>query len=257
MMKRIIPYSLLGLMVFLGPEAFAYTVEECIRCHQKESGESTRRISLDAYKASVHALASVTCQDCHVQVVDEGHKTATGSGRVDCGQCHEQQNRHGLRAEKGVRPPCYACHSRHAILAKNNPDSWVHPENLDETCGTCHPAQTGNAGFFSWLGSVQVRSHGKQDLGREYDPGDCLGCHQGQAAHGEKSLLNDRKCHECHRPLHGQSPLLGSFHPLEKDNRRLSLWVVKTVYGIAVFLVAFGGIWFYIRRFSGKQNGGE
>ena len=251
-MKNFLRYSL-GVLVFLTVHnAWAYTPEDCVRCHKKGSGESTRQISWDEYALSVHAK-EITCLDCHGGVIDENHITTKGSGKVDCGECHEQENRHGLRSQVESRPECYSCHTRHAIMQKDHEASSVHPDNLKQTCRSCHPEQSGEAGWLSWLSSVQIRSHGKQDFGFEYDEENCLGCHQGQGAHGEKMPLNHEECYKCHILQNGQTPLLGTIHPTGESKNRPSSPIVLVVYAIAIILL-LGGYRFYVRRASKKTR---
>lgn len=248
-MKNLLFYFL-GLLVLLTAyDALGYTAEDCIRCHKTGSGKSALQISQDEYESSVHA-GEITCQDCHTGVTDHGHTATKGSGRVDCDQCHKQENRHGLRSKGGggTSPQCHLCHTRHVIMRKEHKASSVHPDNLKQTCGSCHPAQSGEAGWLSWLTSVQIKSHSKQDFGCEYDEGDCLGCHQGEAAHGEETSLNDKGCNKCHIPQNRQAPLLGSIHPAPEFKNRPSSVIAAIVYAIAIILLLWDGFRFYIRR---------
>jgi hypothetical protein len=252
-MRRPCQYGLAAMIFLLGHSLFAYEPEDCVRCHQPGSLESRLQIPLKAYEDSVHA-GEITCQDCHRGVEDTAHKTDRGSGRVDCGPCHEQENQHGLGSERGIRPQCQACHGSHGIFRKDNKASRIHPQNLKETCGQCHPNQTGKSELLPWLTSVRIRSHGKQDFGYAYDSGDCLGCHQGRAVHGEPALVNDRNCHRCHMPIHGQSPLLGSIHPVQEGKTTPSFGFARAIYSIAVILAVLGAFGFFIRGFSCRSR---
>lgn len=250
-MKRILPCIFACFLFLSAQHLFAYTTEDCIGCHRTGSGESTLQMVPEEYNHSVHA-GEISCRDCHKSVIDKGHITIKGSGIVDCGQCHEQQNKHGLGSKGGTRPQCYSCHTRHSILKGDHRESSVHPEQLQQTCGACHPAQVGEAGFLPWLTSLKVKSHGKQDLGCNYDEEDCLGCHQGQAAHGEKTVLNDRSCSKCHFPSHGRAPLMGAIHP--SSGAGTNPWMVfpRGIYGLAAVLLLIGGFGFFIRKLTRK-----
>ena len=254
-MKNIVPCILVCFLLLSAPHLYAYTAEDCIGCHRMGSGKSTLQMNMEEFNRSVHA-GEIACQDCHKSVIDEKHITMKRSGSVDCGQCHDQQNRHGLGAKSGTRPQCYSCHTRHDILKGDHEKSSVHPEQLKKTCGACHPAQAGKIGFLPWLASLKVRSHGKEDLGCSYDEKDCLGCHQGKAAHGE-TVLNDRSCPECHFPSQGQAPLMGALHP--SAGSRSNPWnaLANGIYGLAAVLLLVGGLGFYIRKLTHKIPKGK
>ena len=250
-MKRILPCIFVCLILFSAWPLWAYTTQDCIRCHQTGSGESTLQMVPETFDGSVHG-GEITCRDCHTNVNDKDHMTTKGSGSVDCGECHEQQNRHGLGSRTGTRPQCYSCHTRHDILKGDHEGSSVHPEQVGKTCGACHPAQVGETSFLPWLASLKVKSHGKQDLGCNYDDKDCLGCHQGRAAHGEETLLNDRSCATCHFPATGRAPMLGAIHPSAGSGSHPWIGFAKVLYGLAAVLLIGGGFRFYIRKITHK-----
>ena len=177
----------------------AYEMSACVDCHREGSRKSVLHIPIKAYENSVHGR-EITCTECHTNIVDDGHMALNNSEKVNCNACHEQKNPHGLGAS-GVktRPQCYSCHTRHAILTVGNPASSVNEKHLPHTCGTCHPAEAGNAGWMQWLPTVHVRTHGKQDFACDFDEADCLGCHQGAAAHGEKKTAERQKMPELSR----------------------------------------------------------
>jgi hypothetical protein len=262
MPKAVITLNFLWCAVFLfflpGPSLFAYEPDECVNCHGEGSGKSALHMSMGEYENSVHHN-EISCTDCHAGVVDEDHIKNSGSGRVDCGGCHDQVNRHGMGSRvMGARPQCYSCHTRHGIQGKDHPASSVHPDNLHRTCGSCHPAQTGDAGFLAWLPSVRIRTHGKQDFACDYDEADCLGCHQGRAAHGEETPRNQRDCWKCHFSTDDRRGVLGNVHPKPKDKKDTLDIIAGAIYGVAVALLLMGGCRFYTRRFYrniGKGKG--
>lgn len=255
-MKKILPIIFVCLLLLSFRPLSAYTTEDCIRCHQTNSGESALEIDPNEFNRSVHA-EEVACRDCHTGVKDKEHMTMKGSGSVECGQCHEEENRHGLGSGTGTRPHCYSCHTRHGILRGEYEGSSVHPTQAGKTCGACHPAQVGEAGFLPWLTSLRVKSHGKQDLGCDYDDKDCLGCHQGRAAHGEETILNDRSCAKCHFPDNDRVPLMGAIHPsLESGSNPWTVFA-KVLYGLATILLIGGGFRFYIRKLTRKTPDGK
>jgi hypothetical protein len=253
-MKRFIcGCSLLLLLVWALP-VFSYEQADCLRCHGQGSSESNLTINQGAYEHSVH-YKEITCLDCHTGIENDAHMKQKGSGKVDCHTCHDQENRHGLTAQgPGIRPKCNDCHTKHAILDKANPDSSVSPANFSKTCGPCHPAQFGETGVMTWLPSVQIKTHGKQDFSCDFDEQDCLGCHQGKGAHGEGTLLNDRDCWKCHFPKNGRARVMGNIHPKSKEKNDTRYIIAGAVYGVAAALLLFGGCCFYGRRFSTKSG---
>ncbi len=239
------------LAVGINPSA-AYTDEECIECHRTGSDQGGIYISIDEFNQSVHA-EEATCQDCHAGVVDDDHQTTPGSGAVDCSGCHDQQNHHGKGSNSGTRPQCYSCHTRHGTLAKDDPRSTVHAGRLPETCGSCHPQQSGQTDYISWLPSLQVASHSKQDFSQIYERTNCLGCHQGMGAHGQQEIINEQSCHTCHVTLDGQNKLLGYIHS-KADARQPAVKAAASIYQVVLMVLLAGGFLFFIRKFSSKKR---
>jgi hypothetical protein len=252
-MKRLILCGAMFLLFCWAHESSAYTQEDCVRCHKEGSTESTLHLSLKGFEASVHGRESIACQDCHAGVMDEEHQTTQGSGVVNCGECHEQENRHGIASQNEKGPECYACHTKHSVLEKGNPASSVNANRLEETCKGCHALECGNIDYLSWLPSLQIASHGKQDFSENYSSTNCIGCHQGMAAHGEKENLNDQNCHRCHLPQSGEAGLWGYAHPKADTSTHSDIFAAAVIYQILLGLVLLGGFGFYIRRFSGKR----
>jgi len=248
-------FYFLGLLVFVtATKTWGYTPEDCIICHGEGSRESVLHISMEEYHASIHG-SEIACQDCHTGVRDEGHKIIKGSGAVDCSQCHEQENRHGLKSKNEHRPRCYSCHTTHAIFEKDSELSSVHGKNLKKTCKTCHPAECGDRDYMSWLPSLQISSHNKQDFGQTFDTDNCLSCHQGMAAHGEDGPLNDQDCYKCHLSPEGEPLLLGYIHPKADLDKHPTIFAAGAVYLLLILVLFSGGFAFYIRKFSKKRKG--
>jgi cytochrome b subunit of formate dehydrogenase len=87
-----------------------------------------------------------------------------------CGRCHGdvllverynlprmtitsfERSVHGLSLRAGSQTVanCASCHGVHLILPSSDPRSLIHPDNLSETCGACHPG----AGTRFEIGSV-------------------------------------------------------------------------------------------------------
>jgi formate dehydrogenase gamma subunit len=136
--------------------------ENCGMCHDK---------ALAQYKTSVHGTAnargiseSAVCSDCH-----SPHKTLpprNTSSAVNplavpdtCAKCHGDlklmtrfginantvtsfaNSFHGLALKTGETrvAECASCHGYHEILPSSDPHSTVHPKQIAQTCGKCHP----------------------------------------------------------------------------------------------------------------------
>jgi len=145
-----------------GSTAKARISVTCGQCHAETQ---------QAFEKGVHGtaiaegnLSSPTCTDCHgshqIRAVDDPEAQVYGAKSVHnvCAQCHQAErinsrfaiqsttksfadSFHGLALEKGdLRSAgCASCHGAHDILPSSDPASRVHRDNLQETCGTCHP----------------------------------------------------------------------------------------------------------------------
>ena len=249
MMVRILQFSLMALSLTAAQAVFAYTPQECINCHKRGATDSTLQISIDEFMASIHGEV-ITCQECHTLVENEDHLTTPGSGVVDCRSCHEQQNRHGWQSDMGTRPQCYSCHTRHTIFAMDDPRSSVNARHLNETCQSCHARECGQTDYLSWLPSLQIASHSKQDFSRLYERSNCTGCHQGKAAHGEQAPINDQDCFTCHVAPDGRSKLLGYIHTKADARRQPGVMAAAAIYQVIMVVLIVGGAAFYIRKLT-------
>jgi NAD-dependent SIR2 family protein deacetylase len=246
-----------AVFLFFPQSIWAYTTEECLGCHGTGNPKTSKQLSGSEFLKSVHGQ-NVSCQECHLGIRDQDHQQIKGSGRVDCRACHEQENRHGLSAlRKGsLLPTCQTCHTRHGILKKENPASTVNPENLTETCRGCHPRECGERDYWTYLPSLQVASHAKQDFSRLYRKSNCLGCHQGQAAHGEEQPLNSQTCSKCHGDLGKKASFLGTIHP-PADLKTHPAFLASMVMDQALLiLLGLGGIVFLLARFRKSRRKG-
>ena len=241
---------LITIPIYLsGAVAWGYTQEDCVGCHQDGSTKSAFHLSVETFESSIHGREELGCRDCHSGVTDASHERSKGSGAVQCLDCHAQENRHGLGSEKGDRPQCHSCHTRHHILEKDNDSSSVHPDRLTDTCRICHPTECGERDALSWLPSLQIASHNKQDFSRAYEETNCIGCHQGAAAHGEEDPLDDQDCYQCHLPREGQG-LWGYVHPRADLNQQPGIFGAGILYLVVIAVLLAGGLRFFIKRKS-------
>lgn len=127
----------------------------------------------EVYESSIHGQAArfgvtdaPTCVHCHgeheIRSPDDPLSRVYPTAIVNstCVQCHEnvritsryglELNRmksyrdtyHGLALEDGtvLTAHCASCHGVHNILPSKDPASTIHIDNLQATCGTCHPS---------------------------------------------------------------------------------------------------------------------
>jgi hypothetical protein len=240
-------FFLICLILIGTRTAQAYTAEDCIRCHGEHGTESVLHVSVDGFQRSAHGRTGMVCTDCHMDVQGEKHQSTAGSTSVSCTGCHALKNMHGIGSDRC--PECYSCHTKHHILEKDNIASSVHPASLHKTCSACHPLECGESDYLSWLPSIQIVSHGKQDFSKVYARDNCIGCHQGLAAHGEKGVIDGQNCYRCHQSM------MGYMHPKADREKSPSLFAAAIIYQMLLAVLLPGGCAFYLNRFSGIKKG--
>lgn len=224
-----------------------YQNEDCIECHRLSSDKSKLRIDTKAWGTSVHA-AGFKCAECHIGVTSDYHISKIGSGAVNCVECHQKRKGHGGLAAGAERPDCVQCHTRHRIYERSNPASSLHVSNLKETCGLCHPEETGQSSYLGRLTSIRIESHNKQDLSQDYSMDNCFGCHQGNAAHGDWGVIEPVSCPDCHMTEDGKNKMLGYMHPKADSKKQPSVFVTAILYQILLFAIIGAGVLYWIRR---------
>ncbi len=148
------------------PSEARHTIDPCAECHRQVNRE---------YWASIHGTAllggnpdSPTCGSCHPEHLKRGEDERAGvfeAGAVStCASCHDDPSMqqqyalpggrissylgsyHGTARQLGDTRTanCVSCHGKHDILPSTDERSRTHPDNLDETCGDCHPGVTEN-----------------------------------------------------------------------------------------------------------------
>jgi len=105
----------------------------CTTCHGEHGIISPRD---PASPVSPAKVAEQTCAPCHESVV-LNEKYGVPGGRLRS----YIDSYHGLKAKAGdVKVAnCASCHGEHLILPSTDPRSRIHPDNLRQTCGECHP----------------------------------------------------------------------------------------------------------------------
>lgn len=153
-------------------------VETCGKCHSEVQAVYSDSVHGRAVKAGFPGAPN--CPDCHgehsIMAPAEAGSLVNPArvSTVTCGRCHGDErlsarynlpqdklpsfadSYHGLAARGGALTVanCASCHGIHNILASSDSRSTIHPANLGQTCGRCHP---GVDQRFN-IGPVHVRS---------------------------------------------------------------------------------------------------
>lgn len=105
----------------------------CTHCH----GEHGIIASSDPRSpVSPNRIAEATCTPCHESAaLNEKLNIPTGE------EVSYVDSYHGLKSQAGDQSVanCASCHGGHRILDQDDPTSSIHPDNLEKTCGNCHP----------------------------------------------------------------------------------------------------------------------
>lgn len=174
----------------------------------------------------------------------------------ECLNCHEKGNpntqkkiskKEYLKSIHGQNLSCQDCHKG----IKDETHQERQGSGLVE-CKDCHPNEWGARDWWSW----QVTSHGKQDLNGNYDKRNCLGCHQGQAAHGEEKPINNQTCFKCHGRLGKEAALVGYIHPRADRKTHPAVFTSMILSWIILVGLGVGGLgflWTRIRKGRDKR----
>ena len=213
--------------------------EECLNCHATGGEGSALHLSEEEFRNSVHGDA-LECVDCHVLVKYPGHENAKGSGAVDCNECHDRENLHGISGREADRPKCHACHGKHDILPSTEKESRVNPLHLPETCGRCHEdidlTTKHELLYGKTIQLYQSSVHGQASLGGVYLAATCNDCHSsGGTAHKilgpghPESSINHfnipNTCGKCHKNIEMdfwegmRTQSLGLFHTRHRQKK--------------------------------------
>jgi formate dehydrogenase gamma subunit len=104
----------------------------CTNCH----GEHTILPTSDSRsRVSPAHLAESTCIPCHQSAaLSEQYDIPSGEPPSFIDPYHGLKG----KSDRGTVATCFSCHEAHRILPHTNPQSTVHPDNLQKTCGACH-----------------------------------------------------------------------------------------------------------------------
>ncbi|RLB71591.1 MAG: hypothetical protein DRH03_05675 [Deltaproteobacteria bacterium] len=280
------------------------TNEECIKCHKEPNLTSGRldgskadlHIEYKLFKETLHGQ-KLECIDCHEDAASARH-CRSGFQKVNCLACHSKikglypfgaqerlakkkikipkrkivgdsyykDSAHGkaLLAGKKDAPNCFNCHTRHYIFGKKSAKSTINRFQLTQTCSVCHKDRKVET-LLEKASTFRVEAHRKGDLSFDYDRGNCIDCHQGEAVHGLK--VNDAPCSRCHNTkakIDGVKLFgFGPFHLYPDYEKQYSTWCVRNLYGILLLLLLAGlgcCLFIYILKRSAdyyRKEGGE
>jgi predicted CXXCH cytochrome family protein len=213
-------------------------VDNCVACHGA-LGDDRLSPPVELLASDVHGHAGFSCVACH-----GGDQTAEGFDGMDpakgfvgkpsgatllavCASCHSdaafmrqydpsirvdqiteyQASIHGQRLARGdtLVATCSDCHTPHQIRPPSDPQSSVHPLNVETTCGACHA----NADYMAPydIPTNQVEGYG-QSIHREMmvDGGDlsaptCNDCHGNHGAAPPGFSWVGNVCSQCHATM--------------------------------------------------------
>ncbi|MHB9081610.1 MAG: cytochrome b/b6 domain-containing protein, partial [Pirellulaceae bacterium] len=210
----------------------------CVMCHGSAEvwDDSTKHLYVRAEDLAndIHWKKGILCQECHggnAQSTDlrTAHAIEDGFRKIDeaanepafCGYCHSDQEKmksygssspttvvsdflssvHGQRLQKvgdEKSVTCTTCHARHAMRAKEDPESSVFVQNQVETCGHCH-----EAAWNEYRTSVHGQGLEKSGLIKTAVCANCHGAHGILKKENPESRLNAthvaETCGACHR----------------------------------------------------------
>ncbi len=172
------------------------TPNSCTDCHQTAVDRDRSEPPGLLLNASIHA--SLDCTDCHETMsmdaldMKAANPHGASSDLVDCAACHEDQAdtyvMHG-RVKVGTNPDiptCAKCHGAHDILPPSEPQSRVNPDQLCQTCQSCHTnvnlIKNHNVLRDEPIKLYEGSVHGTRPQGGSCRAATCADCH---AANGE------------------------------------------------------------------------
>jgi predicted CXXCH cytochrome family protein len=156
----------------------------CGECHAPIYQDYLQGVHGEAYETGNQDVP--LCTDCHGEhnirgPDDPGSTVSPAQVAENCAKCHEDMSLsskyglptdrlgsflntyHGIALNLGdVRVAnCASCHGFHNIRPSSDPESTIHPANLAETCGNCHP----NAGENFAEGKIHIQDSLEDNIG--------------------------------------------------------------------------------------------
>jgi len=216
----------LGLVLGLhpSPDTPKFTDQECLACHGDNNlaqvliDGAIRSLYVDpeAWAQDVHKMGQLSCVDCHTYSNPYVH-FREGFVDVDCAKCHPEQSEEYLKnvhfeytplLPERELPLCYDCHTKHHILRHDNPSASIHENNIEVTCGECHP-EVMVKGLLKGSSIGKISGHRKGDMSEKFDMAICIQCHNPE--HGSNTVYKDF-CIRCHDPIQQANIAMGPTH---------------------------------------------
>ncbi|MBS3906691.1 MAG: hypothetical protein KGZ49_06605 [Syntrophaceae bacterium] len=166
-------------------------VQTCGTCHPEESkqfGDSIHGVALS--RGRPNQPTCTTCHGTHAILAKSDPQSPVHERKIamtTCPQCHaaEQITReyrfttqpvksyydsfHGLSYRGGdtFSANCASCHGVHEIRSSSDPKSMIHKDNLQKTCGNCHPGASENfaKGKIHSVASIRGVEFGERAVG--------------------------------------------------------------------------------------------
>jgi hypothetical protein len=185
--------------------------------------------------------------------------SAWGYAQDECLECHRPGGSSSLMIDAALYMS--SVHAKEGIICSDCHTSITGDEHFSTKgqgkadCGSCHPEQIKSPDVPYMLTAFHIVSHPKQDAAMAADKTMCVGCHQGQAAHGEKIAVNKQNCYKCHSPFDKNSVLFGYIHNTGWKNRPAI--VVSTFISLAGLIVVILLVAGCFTNSSGKRGDGK
>jgi len=177
----------------------------CLKCHTENA-----TFNLHNWNAGEHAIADVSCSDCHQ--LHAGPALITEAEELNglCFSCHQREkaefalpSRHPVLENKIF---CWDCHEHHGTLN----EGMLKEDTVKETCTACHGEKEGPFVFehadLDEDCTTCHSSHGSinNNLLTVSEPFLCLQCHGGhQPGTLEEKGAYYTRCSDCHSQIHG------------------------------------------------------
>ncbi len=181
------------------------------------------------YLLSLLLLTALPADASQSEIRPETESVYTQEECIECHRSGSEESELQISVEEykssihGQEVTCMECHTK--VLDEEHESE---EGSGAATCRECHPAASGEVSFWVRLSSFPISSHKKGDFGNAYEKSNCLGCHQGTGAHGEKAPINDHKCHKCHLNPDAEDAMWGDMHP--KIDKKPAMLVSATLY---------------------------
>jgi DmsE family decaheme c-type cytochrome len=180
----------------------------CLKCHTANA-----TFNLHNWNASTHAVADISCSDCHNIHGGRNLKVTLRDTSEMCERCHQDvkaafslPNHHPV-PEKRVF--CTDCHDPHGGSAEMN----LRKDTVKETCTRCHAEKEGPFVYehadINEDCSACHSPHGSvnNNLLTLREPFLCLQCHPTHSISGSTTAETKRayytRCSDCHSQMHG------------------------------------------------------